>query len=322
MMRSSFSVRRSRATQVAAGAVTLAMPVVPHYTVALAAGNTDRQSALQASLNHHHLAYGQALTVTGHASRAMAGRTLVLEYAPAGEGWRVIRSASVHSDGSYRLVAPLQQSGAVRVIAATSAGSARATRPNSTAAGASSTPEKVAVGGELTAKVGSIDALGGQPVHVLGTLLQRHAGRLVRLEGRSGSRWHTLATARTRRNGHFDLRYSAGDTGQQPVRVSFAGDRLNGAARSRSGRMTVYRESLASWYDDGGATGCGFHTEMGVANKALPCGTEVTFRYGGRSVTATVDDRGPYVGDREWDLNQNAASALGFDGVATVWASR
>jgi hypothetical protein len=291
--------------------------------VAPAIDNTDPRSALQASLNHHHLAYGQALTVTGRASQATAGRTLLLEYAPAGERWRVISSARVRSDGSYRLVAPLQQSGAVRVIAATSG--ARVAGPNPTgptAAGESSTPEKVAVAAELTTKVGSIDALAGQSVDVLGRLLKRHAGRLVRLEGRSGSRWHTLATARTRRNGHFDLRYAPSDTGQQRVRVRFAGDRLNGAARSRSGWMTVYRESLASWYDDGGATACGFHAGMGVANKALPCGTEVTFRYGGRSVTATVDDRGPYVGDREFDLNQNVASALGFDGVATVWSSR
>jgi rare lipoprotein A len=59
-----------------------------------------------------------------------------------------------------------------------------------------------------------------------------------------------------------------------------------------------------------------------VANLSLPCGTKVTFVYNGRSVTATVDDRGPYVSGREWDLNQNTAGALGFGGVADVWASR
>ena len=46
------------------------------------------------------------------------------------------------------------------------------------------------------------------------------------------------------------------------------------------------------------------------------------FRYGGRSVTATVDDRGPFVAGRTWDLNQNVAAALGFGGVGTVWATR
>jgi rare lipoprotein A (peptidoglycan hydrolase) len=48
----------------------------------------------------------------------------------------------------------------------------------------------------------------------------------------------------------------------------------------------------------------------------------VTFRYGGNTVTATVDDRGPYAGGREWDLNQNTAGALGFNGVDTVWTNR
>ena len=69
-------------------------------------------------------------------------------------------------------------------------------------------------------------------------------------------------------------------------------------------------------------TACGFHAYYGVANKTLPCGTKVTFAYGGRTVTATVDDRGPFVAGREWDLNQNTAAALGMGGVATVWSSR
>jgi rare lipoprotein A (peptidoglycan hydrolase) len=60
---------------------------------------------------------------------------------------------------------------------------------------------------------------------------------------------------------------------------------------------------------------------MGVAHKSLPCGTKVTFHYNGRSVTAVVDDRGPFAGGREWDLNQNVAGALGFGGVDTVWSS-
>ncbi len=45
-------------------------------------------------------------------------------------------------------------------------------------------------------------------------------------------------------------------------------------------------------------------------------------KYGGRTVMATVDDRGPYVDGRDWDLGQSTRAALGFDGgVGTVWAS-
>jgi rare lipoprotein A (peptidoglycan hydrolase) len=79
--------------------------------------------------------------------------------------------------------------------------------------------------------------------------------------------------------------------------------------------------TIASWYYDEGNTACGFHAEYGVANKTLPCGTKVTLSYGGRTVVATVDDRGPYVYGREYDLDQNTATALGMSGVVTVYAS-
>jgi rare lipoprotein A (peptidoglycan hydrolase) len=79
---------------------------------------------------------------------------------------------------------------------------------------------------------------------------------------------------------------------------------------------------LASWYTDGTGTACGFDAYYGVANKDLPCGTHVTFRNGNATVTAIVDDRGPYVGDRVYDLNQNVMSALGFMcGVCEIRAS-
>ena len=117
------------------------------------------------------------------------------------------------------------------------------------------------------------------------------------------------------------LRYVAGSAGRQQIRVRFAGDQLNGRSTAGAGQMTVYRLAEASWYNDGGNTACGFHAGLGVANRTLPCGTKVAFRYGGRSVTATVDDRGPYVGGRDWDLNQNTAAALGFGGVGTVWSA-
>lgn len=68
----------------------------------------------------------------------------------------------------------------------------------------------------------------------------------------------------------------------------------------------------ASWYYDGRSTACGFHSYFGVANRTLPCGTKVTFYYGhDRAVKAMVDDRGPFIYSRLWDLNQNVRSALG-----------
>ncbi len=167
-----------------------------------------------------------------------------------------------------------------------------------------------------------ISVLGGQAVKVRGRLLPGVRGRKVSLETLRDGAWHTIATARTGSAGRFGLRYVAVSQGQAPLRVRFSGDRRNERSTARAGRMTVYRAAGASWYYDAGNTACGFHAQHGVANRTLPCGTKVAFRYGGRSVTATVDDRGPYVGGRDWDLSESTAGALGFGGVGQVWSSR
>jgi hypothetical protein len=167
-----------------------------------------------------------------------------------------------------------------------------------------------------------IAVLSGQRVQVRGRLLPAVAGRKVALQALDAGAWQTLATARTRATGAFVLRYTTSSAGQAPIRVRIAGERLTGRTTARVGKMTVYRQAGASWYEDGGSTACGFHAYYGVANRTLPCGTTVSFRYNGRSVTATVDDRGPYVGGRDWDLNQNTAAALGFGGVGVVWSSQ
>jgi rare lipoprotein A (peptidoglycan hydrolase) len=78
------------------------------------------------------------------------------------------------------------------------------------------------------------------------------------------------------------------------------------------------QRAVASWYDDRGTTASGWHAAYGVANLTLAFGTRVLFAYHGRRVTATVDDRGPYVAGRMWDLAQSTAGALGFSGVDVV----
>jgi hypothetical protein len=78
----------------------------------------------------------------------------------------------------------------------------------------------------------------------------------------------------------------------------------------------LWHTSQASWY---GSELYGHHTACGevygpnlleVANKTLPCGTLVEFKYKGRIVRAPVLDRGPYVAGREWDLSAALCQAL------------
>jgi hypothetical protein len=74
-----------------------------------------------------------------------------------------------------------------------------------------------------------------------------------------------------------------------------------------------------SWYGPGfyGNNGaCGLvpggiqKDTVGVAHRTLPCGTKVTFRYNGRTVTTMVIDRGPYVQGRTWDMTHGLCVLL------------
>jgi rare lipoprotein A len=78
------------------------------------------------------------------------------------------------------------------------------------------------------------------------------------------------------------------------------------------------KEVLASWYGPGfdgdkAASGATLDTDgLSVAHKTLPMGTKLVVGYKGRYVPVTVNDRGPYRGERELDLSQRAARALGL----------
>ena len=88
-----------------------------------------------------------------------------------------------------------------------------------------------------------------------------------------------------------------------------------------AGSWTVYKK--ATWYGPGfwgNETACGMVLEptvIGTAHKKLPCGTQVTFTHAGRTVSATVIDRGPYHKGYAWDLTKKTAKRLGFLSVGS-----
>jgi hypothetical protein len=307
-----------------AGALTL---IVPASAYALTtgsnalAGTAQIQAAPNFKLGSHHVGYGDPLTVTGRAPATDAGHQLTLQYSGVGRYWHNVGSTTIGRRGGFRFKVSLQHNGLVRIIGRDGFFAASAARSSAPVTIAPSTARRVRVAARFAVATSQFNSLGGQPVDVRGHLLPGTRGRLVRLDARSGGQWRTIASARTGRSGGFDMRVAVGATGQQKLRLRFAGDFANARVAASAGWLTAYRPSVASWYNDGGNTACGFHAYYGVANKVLPCGTQVTFSYGGHTVTATVDDRGPFVGGREWDLNQNTAGALGFGGVATVWSS-
>ena len=85
-----------------------------------------------------------------------------------------------------------------------------------------------------------------------------------------------------------------------------------------------WQRAVCSWYGPGfyGNTMAGGgrlqRNSMVVAHKRLPFGTRVQFWHKGRTVIATVRDRGPYVSGRSFDLGPGTAKALGFGGVGTL----
>ncbi len=170
-----------------------------------------------------------------------------------------------------------------------------------------------------------LDVLEGHGAIVLGTLRPSLAAQQVTLQALGDRGWKTVAATRTGAKGRFRLRYLPRRTGSSLMRLRFLGNVGELPARRRLGRMNVYRLAGASWYGGGGGLACGgslTNSTLGVANKTLACGTQVTLRYGGHSVRVPVVDRGPYVAGRDFDLTQATKQALGFGDTGVVWSTR
>jgi hypothetical protein len=288
------------------------------------------QTPINLQVSPRHVQFGRGVTISGAVPVADAGKRVLLQTAPKGQSsWRSLGAATVGSAGTFRGRVIPRHSGLLRAVEQAPKVPVTASRPGTVApapapapmSGAGSRPT-VTVGARFTPAHHKSAVHSTHPVHVGGTLLPALPDRRVRLEGHDGHGWHTLSTGRTGARGRYRLSLAPDAADGQRLRVTFGGDNHNARATRPAGQVNVLHPALASWYEDGGNTACGFHAGLGVANRSLPCGTKVRFSYGSRSVTAVVDDRGPYAGGREWDLNQNTASALGFAGVGTVWSSQ
>ena len=326
-MRPDFRPRGLRVAQFTIAAATLALPASAFAFAGSTAADSPDHGVLPIHVSPARVQVGQAVTITGTTLAAEAGQRVTLQgKVGVASAWRSEQSTTVGPLSRFSFTAHLRHSSLVRVIAA------RATRSQSVgvrsgaasiSAGSTAGSQPVKVTAQVSADPVDHAVLAGGRIAVHGRVLPTAGARFVQLQGHAGERWQTLSTARTGRSGRFTLGYRPQSGTNRMLRVLFAGDAANARASTSAGRVTVYQPAVASWYYDAGlATGCGFNATYGVANKTLPCGTKVQFKYGGRTVMATVDDRGPYVYGRTWDLGQSTRAALGFDaGVGTVWAS-
>jgi rare lipoprotein A len=326
-MRSRFRPRALRLVQLTIACTMLAVPASAFALPTTTSAETHSPSTLAVRVTPRHVRLGRSVHVVGDVSRSLAGHTVALEAARSVRGhWRRLTSTRIGARGHYRLRAAMRQSGVLRAVEI-SPGSGRLSAAQRGVAGPVAHPAAVSritavqVRASMRVRRGVRDVVAGAEAGVAGHLLPGRAGRTVLIQDRVGHGWRSLGHGLTGRRGGFSLRFGAGIWANRHLRVVFAGARLTGGAPPGAGSLAVFEPVLVSWYEDGGDTACGFHAGDGVANRTLPCGTKVRLRHRGRTVTATVDDRGPYVAGRDFDLDQGTAAALGFSGVGTVYAS-
>ena len=260
------------------------------------------------------LVYGELLRVTGRVASGRKGEPVALQYAARGRAFKTVKRTTTRRGGRYLLRVKPVRSGKFRVSTTGASASASSTR-------------SVKVRGRI-ATAGRKHVKYGRRAVVTGRLRPGFRGRRVKIQLRKNGRWATVDKARTGNKGRFAGSWQVKKgAGRYKTRVVFGGDRRN-ARRVRNTRLNVYRPGGASWYGPGfygNRTACGqtlgYYT-VGVANRWLPCGTKVTFRYRGRTVTAPVIDRGPFHGSRVWDLTAALKRKLGFGDVGTVWSTR
>ena len=293
-----------------AGRRLLALALLPSVaiTISATAASATQTSRVSLTAGTSKAPYGQSFRLSGTVPGAPQSR-VVIDYRRLGHGgWIARRHLTTGPDGSFSTPLQARRSGIYRARSA---------------AAAPSRAVEVGVRSRVTASAEHA-TLAGRRVTVKGAVKPGVAGRRVTVHvgGRS-------LGARTDGHGHFRVRWSAGPPGRYPVHVVATGDRIAARGSDRAGRVTVFRQAVASWYGPGlygGGVACGGTLEpdtLGVANRTLPCGTKVTLRYHGRQVTVPVIDRGPYVAGRDYDLTGATRARLHFEGgVGTLLSSR
>jgi rare lipoprotein A len=301
---------RGRRLSAFALAACLATTTAGHYAAAEEAGAQAASVTMAGAGTKKVLRYGQRVRLTGRAAAPGAGQVVRLEYAPRSHSWQTVAQATTRADGSFRFSARPRRSGAYRALTD----------------GGPSAARRITVVARVSGRAGR-HVRSGSHLRVRGRLAPGFAGRSVKLELRAGAGWKTVDRARTGRGGRFRAVWHPRGSGRYRLRVSFGGDRRNAATIRALGRVHVYRPSRASWYGPGlygnplacgGLLGSG---TLGVAHRGLPCGTRVTLRFRGRSLTVPVVDRGPFGGNREWDLTNATKRRLGFGDTGTVWVA-
>jgi peptidoglycan lytic transglycosylase len=152
------------------------------------------------------------------------------------------------------------------------------------------------------------------------------ANRTVVLQTRDASGlWQSVATTSADGNGNFTAIWHPLLSGQYELRAAISGAQASDSVTaSVSRQVLVYKPARASWYGPGfygKRTACGKklnRATTGVANRHLPCGTQIAISYKNKSVVVAVIDRGPFAHGVQWDLTSATAKKLGVTVTSRV----
>lgn len=224
------------------------------------------------------------------------------------ENWQDARRTETGRSGKFSAQVQVDRSGRFRALSAD---------------GRATPAELVRVKSTTRARVADETIKLGERIKVKGRVVPGGSRRQVSVRiGGETVKGHTA------KSGRFSVEVKAGDVGESAVRVRAASDKIAAGSGDKAGKVAVLRPAIASYYGPGlygNPLGCGGTLQpdtVGVAHKSLPCGTKLIVAYGDRSVKTAVIDRGPYVGNREFDLTEALRNELGFGSTGTVYVSR
>lgn len=302
-------MRRNRRwhRRAATGAMLL-VAVSATTSIAVAASGSSETARL--STTGRTLGFGERFSLGGRIPTDRGVRVRIRFRRAGAHGWATVRTIHTDSAGKYTTRSRARINGAFRAVPSR---------------GLASRPDLIKVRSRTAFHVAKHDVVAGRGVRLSGGVLPGgRRGVKVVIRGPHGD----IVRDATSRNGAYGLRWKPGRTGTYRLRAYVGRNRLAKGSGSVSRRITVYRRAVASYYGPGlygGALACGGTLQpgtMGVAHKTLPCGSRVTLRYHGRSVTVPVIDRGPYVAGRDFDLTAATKSRLGFPDLGVLLSSK
>jgi rare lipoprotein A len=225
-------------------------------------------------------------------------------------------------------------SGSTGSTGSTNAGNqtTNAGQPSSTASPASQNGNiTVSSAGNGITLVSHASTMLRKQVSFTGDAGSNHAGQTVeiqRLGHQTNWQWANTVQATVGSDGSFSAAWPTNHIGRFSIRALLGGQATSAYASSAmpTVTITVYRQSIATIYGPGfygSRTACGQKlrpSTIGVANRTLKCGTQVSIYWHGRTMTVPVIDRGPYANHADWDLTNATAKAMGMDGTETIGA--